>query len=123
MDNDKLSEWAKSERERMKRTIGHKYRASEFTELFDETTGEPTSILAKLHNSEIGPNYFVIPAESQLAMRVKYYVINGNKNYLEDGLVGLKDGKLVHLEDFIERDVNLSASGSVVKAFVHNSLL
>ena len=123
MNNDELREWAITERERLKKTIGHKYRVSEYTELFNESTGLPASILAKLHNSEIGPKYFVIPANSQLAMRIKYYVTNGNKNYLEDGLVGLKDEKLVNLEDYIEGDVNLSASRSTVSAFIHKSLL
>lgn len=72
----------------------NKFKAIDYSE---GDFNDNTVIIATLQNSKIGINRFIVPNNSQIAMRVKYYVINGNTNFLEDGLV---QDKLIDLSQF-----------------------
>ncbi len=75
-------------------------------------------MLATLKNAVIGMRKFAIPQGEQLSNRIEYFVINGNKGYLEDGLM---QDKLVFLEDFIE--LNIKTDEGVESVLVHKEIL
>lgn len=60
-------------------------------------------VIATLNNSIIGTKKFIVSSDSQIAKRVKYFVINGNSNFLEDGLM---QDRLVDMEKFVKLRLN-----------------
>lgn len=78
----------------------NKYKALDFSE---GDFNNNSIIVATLKNSKLGVQKFIISSKSQIAMRVKYYVINGNPNFLEDGLM---QESLVNLNEFKKIELN-----------------
>lgn len=93
-----------------------KFIALNFSEM--QISEDKKLILATLQNARIGTKKFAIPEGTQLANRIKYFVINGNRGYLEDGLM---QDKLVILEDFIE--LNISIEGNIENVLTHKTLV
>ncbi len=94
-----------------------KFIAHSFIEL---TIGSQNTkvILATLENQKLGIRKFVVPDNKQIANRIKFFVINGNRGYLEDGLI---QKKLIVLNDFVE--ISIPINEEQEKVFIHNSLL
>jgi hypothetical protein len=60
-------------------------------------------VVATLKNYKLGNQKFIVSSKSQIAMRVKYFVINGNPNFLEDGLM---QDKLIEFDEFEKLTLN-----------------
>ena len=60
-------------------------------------------VVATLKNFTLGTQKFIVSSKSQIAMRVKYFVINGNPNFLEDGLM---QDKLIEFDEFEKLTLN-----------------
>lgn len=89
---------------------------------YSEVLFEPTSVkvaLVNLESQETGKINFVVPIDSQIAGRVKYFVDNNIKDYLETGLYGYRD--LVNLLDFKIGD-ELTGFQGLPDVYFHKSL-
>lgn len=74
-------------------------------------------MMADLKNDDNVIMKFAIPLDSQIANRIEYFVINGDKGYLEDGLI---QDKLIDLKDF--RLVFMNINGINENINVHKDL-
>lgn len=85
-----------------------------------ETTIEQTNekvLVVTLESTETGKRRFVVPINSQVSMRVKYYVDNGIKDYLESDLLGEYD--LIDLNNFNIR-YQKNRNGETEQIYFHN---
>jgi hypothetical protein len=97
----------------IKKFIAHSYL---------ETTMEQTDekiLVATLQSLETGTIRFVVPIDSQIAKRVKFYVNNGIKDYLEKDLVG--DYDLINLNDFTLSSQR-NRDNQIESIYFHNSI-
>ena len=78
----------------------HKFIALDFA---DGEFNKKSVLVATLKNEVLGNQKFIVSSKSQIAMRVKYFVINGNPNFLEDGLM---QDKLIELDEFEKLTLN-----------------
>ena len=60
-------------------------------------------LLVTVENSIFGIMKLIVPYDSQIANRVKYYVDNGIREYLEEGL---HQKYLIRIADFSEKSIN-----------------
>ena len=74
-----------------------KFTAHKYLETTLEQTDEKILVVT-LESVETGRKRFAVPLNSQIAMRVKYYITNGINDYLETDLLGESD--LVNLTEF-----------------------
>lgn len=94
-----------------------KFKALSFIEVLMGEEQEEITI-ATLENQEIGIKKFAVLNNSQISMRVKYFVINNNHNYLEDGL---EQKQLIKIEEFTPQDITLD--NKIENVLIHKSLM
>ena len=80
--------------------IENKFIALDFSE---GEFNKKSVVVATLKNHKLGNQKFIVSSKSQIAMRVKYFVINGNPNFMEDGLM---QDKLIDFDDFEKLKLN-----------------
>jgi len=80
--------------------VEHKFIALDFSE---GEFNRKSVVVATLKNYKLGTQKFIVASKSQIAMRVKYFVINGNPNFLEDGLM---QDKLIEFDEFEKLTLN-----------------
>lgn len=77
-----------------------KYKAIEYRE---GDINNQHIVIVTVKNSALGTMKFIVPYNSQIANRVKFYVDNGIRDFLEDGLT---QEYLININDFSKNVIN-----------------
>lgn len=77
-----------------------KYKAVEYRE---GDMNNQHIVIVTVKNSALGTKKFIVPYNSQIANRVQYYVDNGIRDFLEDGLT---QEYLINIADFSKNVIN-----------------